>query len=378
MGSVDDILYRNDVKDAKTVYKHTNARRKTTMRKYNMFKCWSCFIAVVMLLSVVVPVHASSTSSTNSYKEFIDLLVKNGYTYETAAALSLDERNYVVNALKKDSENVDIVTTGMEIDQLAEIESLYAYSEEELKEMGADMDSIHAAKEEFNSYYKMSNADLAEELAISEVEAKIIKMAIKNGKERKSKNRKQGVSASGSISSSKLTYTQTVSKYTLSGYKLAYMVTISYAWANPYTSFGFDDVIAVAWGGGYMHKSKSDWPSSYSSANIQYYGFDISGWKSYKKTKNYLEDIIITNAAISFSFPQSLSNDLYKTKRGSATVPLYLNSNGKNDTYVLSNYCHRVLSVGGGISASVSGPSVSLTIGTKYDKTPQKKTMIKY
>ena len=89
-------------------------------------------------------------------------------------------------------------------------------------------------------------------------------------------------------------------------------------------------------------------------------------------------------AGIEFIFPQSVTpKDTldfdYKTRSGYAQFTLYQTKKQGYDTKVLSNYCHRVISVGSAsIGFSVSGPSVGLSIGSAYDTTEQKKSSISY
>lgn len=88
-------------------------------------------------------------------------------------------------------------------------------------------------------------------------------------------------------------------------------------------------------------------------------------------------------AGIEFEFPQAVANlsstVAPKTKSGYAKFTLYQTKFRGYDTKVLSNYCHKIIAIGGAtISISASGPSVGISIGYAYDKTAQKASTIRY
>lgn len=92
---------------------------------------------------------------------------------------------------------------------------------------------------------------------------------------------------------------------------------------------------------------------------------------------------VTPNAGVQFTFPQSYgtcsNGNAAKTKSGFASFTLYQTKKQGYDTTLISNYCHRVVSVqSASISISASGPSVSLSIGGDWDTTTQKQTMLAY
>ena len=188
------------------------------------------------------------------------------------------------------------------------------------------------------------------------------------------KNIKNTVTASGSISSSKMTLTQSVinKSNTLPNYKVA----ISYNWKTPYTFCVSTDQIVTAWGGGLNSKDYV--------GTAYYYGWTSpTNWTSELVTRTSMSSTVKPNVGIQYSFPQSKGKDkqghMTKTKMGAAGFTLYQTKKSGKETNLISNYCHKVIKVGGGsISISASGPSVSISIGPGWDKSPQAKNVIKY
>lgn len=149
-----------------------------------------------------------------------------------------------------------------------------------------------------------------------------------------------------------------------------------YNWITPYTFCVSEDCIVVGWGG-YLN-SKSE------TGSMNYYGWtSATNWSDYVNVYTSPRKEPTTNAGMEFYFPQSNGNDsqghMTKTKSGSVRLDIYQTKAEGKDTKVISNYCHKTLSASGvTISVNSSGPSVSISIGTAYDKTPTQQANISY
>lgn len=292
---------------------------------------------------------------------------KEAYTRETEEVLFTEYQQ----------ENVEITTLPMEVDMLAEIEAFFMCSEDELLAMGATKEKIDKTREELLYYYGLRDSDLADKLKINKTEASMFKKAIEAGLKSNGKKctNKNSVSASGSITSSEMKYTQKVTNNsTLTN--PSYGVQLSYEWKEVYELAVLDDKIAVAWGGGLNLKN-------FSSSVLYYDWKDIGGsfGKYYTRRSMTKEETI--QAGVELEFPQSVYKDFLspmpKTKDGYAQFTLYQTKFQGYDTKVISRYCHKVISIGGGsIEISVAGPAVSLDVGYGYDKTAQAETTIGY
>lgn len=334
-------------------------------------------LSVVLVITTTLLLGNVTAFAAESTEDYVSILVENGYTEETAEALPTEDQKEIAEKLLTNPDDVEIATLSMEVDMLAEVESFFKYSEDDLIAMGATKEKIAETKDELFYYYGLSDSNLAKELNVNTTEAAMFKKAIEAGMESdgKAENNKNGVSASGSITSSEMTYTQSKTDNSTSSAP-SYAMKLSYTWNEVYALAVLEDKIVAAWGGGLNTKNIS--------SSVKYYNWSSFGGgfgtlytsKSMSKTET-------VQAGIEFEFPQSVFKDVVsnypKTKTGYAKFTLYQTKFQGYDTKVLSNYCHKVVSVGGGsIDISVSGPSVSLSIGYGYDKTAQKATTIRY
>lgn len=295
---------------------------------------------------------------------------------------SENQYNYIgevvdVYQTEKPKDKVGSTTLSMEVDMLAEIEAFFACSKEELISMGTTEEKIDKTREELLSYYSLSDEDLAKELKINTTEASMVKKAIDAGLESYGKKlkKKSGVLASGSITASEMEYTQDVFDYSTSSAP-KYRVYLSYLWKNVYNLALFEDKIAVAWGGGLNSKDYSSLIFYYDWTKV---GGDFGDFYT-RQSANKEETI---QAGLELEFPQAVYKDLVspmpKTKTGYIQFTLYQTQFQGYDTKVISRYCHKVISVGGGsIDISVTGASVSMDIGYGYDTTAQAEKIIGY
>lgn len=321
-----------------------------------------------------------------SLNEMKAVLVESGYTEETADALTDDEVRDVYQAIMDGTmECIDTVCT--EVDNIADMEAILSMSDEELISEGADPQAVNGARETVNTVISASDEELEQNYGMKPAEIKAIRElsddreAIEEtgedpsdaGKPECEKEIKNLVTASGTISSSKMSYTQSVANKSTKK-KPIYNVTLSYGWTLPYFSDLWDDVIVVGWGGNLNSKSEK--------GSVKYYECNyFSGkWYKYKKTRNMREEAL-PSKGYKFSFKQmaSLNGCYTQPKKGSASLVVYQTKFKGLDTKLISNYCHRAVKIGStSIGVSASGPSASISVGTAFDKSPQKSRNIRY
>lgn len=326
-------------------------------------------LACTMLLSTSPTVFATEYKAGNN--DALKVLIENGYSENFVNSLPKTERDKITNAIMANPQDVQIVTVVMQVDNLAEIEAFCAFTDAELIEMGADEAAVKAVRKDIERLFSMSDSEVAQELGISKIEAQMIQRAIKSGKESSGSDapyeRKRGVSASGTITQSEMTYYQTViNNSTSTGPN--YDVILFYNWAAPYYIDIFQDALAVAWGGGLTPKNIS--------GNASYYQRGTYDFTTYHTSYTFSPDIV-PQTGVKFYMPQSIG--LGKNKMGQAGFGLYQTRWQGYDTNIVSRFAHKVISFGGAeISISSSGPSVGLVIGTAYDQTPQASSIISY
>lgn len=340
-----------------------------------------CIIFALILACTMFPNVAYAKVVKTGLQLDEETLIEAGFTKETADALESEERDEIVKELRTDSKLVDIKTSIMETDCLADIENLLSYSDKELLASGATQESINEARADIENLSKMSDKEIMKNYDMTETEVKLLRRAIIRGKQPKYinpgdiKNINELVTASGSLSSSTLYYTQRVSNKSTKKSPI-YKVTCSYSWSRPYYLAIYKDEIAVAWGGALDTKAIK--------TSAKYYNWKCFGmsWQS-SFSSNTMSKDQTPQAGIEFSFPQSVKSYYYKnrpkTKKGSATVTLYQTKKQGYKTKVVSRYCHRTLRLyGTSISISASGPSASISIGSAWDKSSQKASTISY
>ncbi len=340
-----------------------------------MKKILSFVMAITLLLS-----SANIVFAAERQEDLKKALFKKGYSLENIEVFPETEKKELASALNKDPNAVDIKTSVLETDNLAEIESFMSATDEELISMGANPSKIETTRRELEDLYTKNTEQLAKEKNISVTEAKFFKKAIEKGLNAKHQNKnrkdiKNPVTASGSISSSTLTYTQAVTNKS-STTKPEYSVSIQYVWKSVYALAVFNDKIVAAWGGGLNTKNISG------RASYCDWG-PINGWATFNKYQ-YMTKKETPQAGIEFTFPQSVypaagKSNMSKTKAGYACFTLYQTKKQGYSSKIVSNYCHRVISVSSAsIGINASGPSVSLSIGKAWDTSPQRASTIGY
>lgn len=125
-----------------------------------MKKVMSLLVVFALIFSfATVSVYAADEATVDSEA----ILVENGFSEDNIDALSETVKEELVQALEENPDAVDIKTTVLEIDNLAEVESFLSYTDQELIDMGADPDAVIAARRELEEESNKTEAQIAEE-----------------------------------------------------------------------------------------------------------------------------------------------------------------------------------------------------------------------
>lgn len=309
----------------------------------------------------------------------IEALLHAGYCEGTIEGLEQSDIDNIYNAIIE-GRDVQVTNSYMEIDNFSEIENFFSYDESELLNMGMSKTDIEATQQYFEDLLAKSDAEISSSCGVDLTEVKMLRKTIENAeanKLKKSGDNKEitnKVTASGSISTSKLQLTQSVTNNSSSTPN--YGVVVSYKWITPYSLCVAKDCIVIGWGGELNSRGES--------GTMNYYGWtSATEWADYVTAVTNPLTEETTNAGMEYYFPQSEGKDwqghMAKTKTGSARITIYQTLAEGKDTKVISHYCHRTVAVTGvDITVSNTGASVSISIGAAYDKSPQQRTTIAY
>lgn len=255
---------------------------------------------------------------------------------------------------------------------------------------GVTTDQIDSMQKDIDYIANSSPKELSDQYGVSFVEAKMLIEATQEDDEYKRLDCSNDniATASGSISSSKLSFTMS---YTNRGTSTpSYNFTIAYNWKSPYVTQMYKDAIAVAWAGGFV--------SDYLSSSANYYrGTILQGWitnwpilmidkNGNAKKTNYVtypwSYEKVPNAGLKFFVNQCRTvyqNTTASNKSGNVKFRLTSNTTGgKNQTCeVVAQFAHRRFAISPNITITTSGVGVSLGINSAYDKSGQVSKKIK-
>jgi hypothetical protein len=213
----------------------------------------------------------------------------------------------------------------------------------------------------------MSDNEIKNKFDTDDVTVKLIREAIKPDKDYQIKKGATDIQASGSITSSEMTYSQfLVNNSTKTG--VNYNVYLNAWWKDWYTFGIFKDKVAVVWGGNLTQYRGDQYVDYYN----QPYQKKIWGGFATSRVATYHESVI--NAGGYYYFPQTVSG--YKARNVEINFRLKQNGRSNKSTKIISKFCHQTLGVDSSISISASGLTVSLKPGTSYDTTVQHENVI--
>lgn len=317
-------------------------------------------------------VYASEESKRDGDVNYEQLLIKKGYNPEMVKNMDDNSRKIIGDALNENPENVDLQSTCMEIDSFDEMEEVLSITEEEVSE--EDLEYYREYVKSIEELSEKTDKKLISENNMSKAQTKIFREIVEDSSaiDNNKKNVEEEVTASGSISSSKLSYDQSVVNQSKNN-KPKYTVCIVFTWKSPFEIGCYNDKVCCAWGGNLA--------TGYSAATAKYY--DWHGviynrvWGKYKGKKVLKFEETAINKALTYSVPQGNGNGA-KVKTGAMIFYLYQNTkNKRRATKVISRYCHKVISIKSD-SISVSKSGISFSIGGAYDKSSQASSSITY
>jgi hypothetical protein len=262
----------------------------------------------------------------------------------------------------------------MIVDNLEQIENFMAASDEELIEMGADVDQIEPERKKLEAWYSKTNEELASILEIDVTESKYVRKSIERGKERaanniqsdKSEKSGQLVTASGNLSRAMLSFSWSLTDTSYYLFPVEYRINISYNWNGYYQNNTFTDRIMVGWSHGLVPNG--------ASGIAQYWNVD-TGWITQPRFLNWYDNRTMTHGSTSaaggyqFNIPQQISNNNAlkpnpRNKQGSTTLRIAQRSKQNMDAQIIAKYYHKVIAVN---SVSFTIPKgVSINIGTGW------------
>ena len=312
--------------------------------------------------------------NSSKYKDDISIIMKNGYSQADIQNLSSDTIDEVASALSEDKDSVDISTKTYTFDELQNVEAVVNYSEDQLvTKCGLSSDKAHEIKKQVQTLQNMSDNQIKQKYELSNDEILILRKALnsqKNYKPYKTIKDDDKVTLSSTISSSKLSFSQTViNKSTYKNGKRTnskYKVTESFKWLKCYYPWCFTDTIGVAWSGGYTYST--------SSKNITYYNmkgiWPAFSWAASSKGSKSATADGTPSVGCKYSFSQAYSSSLTNMAYAkSGKIVLYISQSGYKGkkAQIISKYCHKVIAFG---SVSISSsPAITPSFSTSYNCT---------
>lgn len=342
-------------------------------------KILSLVIAVCVLTSIMsVTAFASEADnqiplvSNVENSEMTSVLADIGVPSAIIDTMPLEDATNLIQAYEDDPASVSISSTVMEVDVLSELETFVNSSHDELINMGLTDEDIKKTDEKIQSYREMSDEELSKELGADDVGTKLFKDAITPDDNYEVKNSEMDVSASGTVSSAKLTYTQSCTSYNTPN-SVKYYVGIYFAWNEVPEGItpSWNDNIVTAWGGNLTQ--------SVNHKYTQYYNVNTDNitpaWSTYNQTGIHIYTETTVNAGGYYTWPQYYAYDGGTGKFGSVGFYISQNANNGLTTKVVSQFAHRALQLG---STSISTSGLTLEIGGGYDKSVQQENIITY
>ncbi len=334
------------------------------MKNLKYFKK-SIMVIMILILTFSMTISIFASEEQNDIDKTLEAI---GFPKDIInEQLSMSEKTEIYNDYISSPEASSISTTTYEVDTLYELDIFVNTSKEDLLSAGVTTEEIQQTEAEIAQLNDMSNDELMEEFDTDAATVKLIREALEPDKDFSIKPGDYEVTASGSITSSEMSFTQYVTNYSTSS-RAKYYVRTYFNWSSAYILGCFDDIVCTAWGGNLTH-------SSYSRV-IAYYATNVSPWGPFVTNRTPSMTELVINGSKQYSFPQNYGAG--KAKSGAIRYYLTQNSYSGLSTKVISQYGHKVFTFGGGVSVSISGPSVSLSIGTKYDKSAQLQNVIYY
>lgn len=326
---------------------------------------------LVLTISILISKNENALvcKASNSQKSNKEYLMRKGYPEEVLDNYNEKELKLVADSIKRKNGKNTIEWSMLEVDNLEELQEVVNTPNDKLKKYGMSDRDIASARKEVIVLRNKSDSYLKKQYDLTDVEVRYLRRALTENKKYHRKDINKKAQLSGTISSSKLSFSML--KTVNSSKKPNYTIKVSYNWLNPYYLEAFSDKIAVAWGGGLNVKSIDSNAKYYKikglAPNYKYNGYKTS--KDWSYTERPQKGVV-------FTAKQSTNNGLTTTrmKSGYVKFTLYQDKFKGYSTNCVAQYGHKQIGIGNvNISAT---PSVSIT--GSYDRTNTIKRALKY
>jgi hypothetical protein len=306
------------------------------------------------------------------------LLIQNGYSEDTVDVLPQATQEQIASDIRENPQSVSIQSVVDEIDNLTGIEDVISLSDDEIANLDTEeATAVESLKDDILEIYDSNDSVLVQRYDFSPVEIKLFDKAVEEGLENNGDNQEQSdeindVTASGTIASSKLTFTLSITSHATSTYPILYNVKTSFCWKTPPIVALPDDTIAIGWAGlNLANESGAVDYSEYSTIPLKYGIF---------KGRQYMSVYQPSNHSVRFSFNPNYRTGisakyLYRVKSGHTEMHLRQKSKANKEMNIMATYGHKIFAITGGISIPVAS---NITFGAGWDYTPQKKKVVNY
>ncbi len=340
-------------------------------------------------MSVLLLVFALSLSLVQSHEVYAytdnsmeRLFETNGIDKEFLIAFSAKQIAEIESVLKKGVNRVSVVQNVFRVDILDEIKAIYS------SPYSLNNPKCQDVIKTIDKMVSMSAKEISSKFGISISQAKIFKDFLNRQKSLHDKTITTDniARAAGSITSAEMSTLLLCTD--LCGMEEAangplYRVYASFNWKKPFFIGCFQDVIAIAWGGGLNSRYEEAWADYYT------YSQGING--SYKRrdhTSDSNSSEYEPNRGVSFYFDQNQELERYydgepyvsKLKLAATEVDLFQDYYEGKSTKVIVQYGHAVLDVfgGSGVTIGAGGVGVSISFAKGFDKSEQLQKNITY
>lgn len=341
----------------------------------------SLILAISISLCSIFNVSALSNEETLTNEQVDKILLDFGYDKDIIDIMT--GKQELAEMILSEPESVTMNSSVSEFNELQYLEFIVNNTDDELIDYGMKQEEVEKNRALIEDLRNTSNGDLSKKLHRSNVDIKLVKMAIEPNDEYSNEYiLNNNISTSGTIGTNKLTFVMTAIKNSRNtGKALSYRVEADYKW-NSWPIMMEMDQIAFAWGG---DLATLGWSSTIHMQDMVFHN-------NYKLRQAYRVDENPINTGLKFQIKtwESCSNighmllaggDCCRfAEKGSVFFTLYQNSADRNrPTKISAYYGHKVLVVSSaGITISDSGLSFGINLGWGFDYSHQQLVSITY
>ena len=319
----------------------------------------STIIAVVMLLNVLpTAAFALESSTINVPKEntYDELLLEMGFPKEIVKVIPNEDAEDLTDTYLQDPELVEISTSTLEVNVLAEMNMFVNKTDAELLELGYSVSQIEQGKSIISMYNSTSDEELLTS-GLSQDDVDFLRNALDPNTE--------NISPQGNIPKAQLTFTQSVTDHSSEKNGVHLSVYVYFTWETPYYWTDFNDKVVVSWGGNLQQTSASNQVNYYvSNLNYTEYGNECVA----VVVPQYTEPAI--NAMGIYEFPQKQVQpiDVGIIRTGRIAYNLWQSQYTNTRSKVIAYYLHQILVLTGEIAFTGNSVTPAVSIGTGYDR----------